>query len=104
MSQYELIQQQEQLMKAEAWQKWQELGEYLLFLLLGGLIWIVIAFKVLQWQKFPFHLYPVEVGFIFVGPIVLLAGLLYVAERLSRPPEAAATGSSGSGRLPAASS
>lgn len=91
VSQYELIQQQEQLMRAESWQKWQELVEYILFLVLGGIIWMVIAWKVLQWQKFPFHLYPVEVGFIFVGPVVLLAGLLYVAEWLSRPRNSSAS-------------
>lgn len=83
VSQFDLIRQQEQLQKAEQWRQWQELFEYVVFLLLGGLIWVVIAWKVLQWQKFPFHLYPVEVGFIFVGPIILLAGLLKLASWLS---------------------
>jgi hypothetical protein len=58
--------------------------EYLLFLVVGSIVWIAIAWRILVWQKFPFFVYPVEVGFIFVGPIILLGFMLHLADRFSK--------------------
>lgn len=58
--------------------------EYIAFIVIGSAAWILIAWKVLAWQKFPFHLYVVEVGFIFAIPIILLVIILSLTDRITR--------------------
>lgn len=58
--------------------------EYVAFIVVGSAAWIFIAWKLLAWQKFPFHLYVVEVGFIFAIPIVLLVVILSLTDRITR--------------------
>lgn len=59
-----------------------ELFEYYAFLAGGAALWIGAAWSVLKWQKFPISLYIVEVGFIFILPIILLAIILHFMDRI----------------------
>lgn len=81
INQFDLIQEQQH---QDEQKSQRAMLEYLVFLLLGGGLWIFIAWRVLKWQRFPFHLYTVEVGFIFVAPIILLAIILNLTDRFSR--------------------
>ena len=60
---------------------WERL-EYYAFLLIGSVLWYVVVFKVLDWHRFPFHLYPTELWLIVIVPIFIIVCLLYLMDRI----------------------
>lgn len=63
------------------WYALWERSEFYVFLLVGGGLWYWIVFRLLDWHRFPYHSYMVEVCFIVAVPILLLAFLLAVMDR-----------------------
>lgn len=63
---------------------WEKL-EFYVFLLVGSYSWYYIVFKVLDWHRFPIHLYTVELWLVVVVPIILILVMLYVMDWLLTP-------------------
>lgn len=59
---------------------WQRI-EFYVFLLGGGGLWYATVHLILKSQKFPFHLYPIEIILVIWVPIVILAILLGIMDR-----------------------
>jgi hypothetical protein len=55
---------------------WERL-EFYAFLSAGSYTWYYVVFKVLDWHRFPFHLYTFELWLVVVIPIVLILLILY---------------------------
>lgn len=64
---------------------WRQRLEFLGFLAGGGIVWYLIVRKILNSHQFPYHLYPVEVGFIIWAPILLLGLILSILDRTVKP-------------------
>lgn len=58
---------------------WERL-EFYAFLVLGSITWYCVVFKVLDWHRFPFHLYQFELWLIVVVPVVLIVALLFILD------------------------
>ncbi len=54
--------------------------EFYGFLFFGGLMWYMLVFKLLDWHRFPYHSYTIEVCLIIGIPIILLAFLLSIMD------------------------
>ena len=54
--------------------------EFYAFLAIGSFAWYLVVFKVLDWHRFPFHLYQLELWLIVVVPIALIVGLLFILD------------------------
>ena len=54
--------------------------EFYAFLVIGSLAWYLVVFKILDWHRFPFHLYQLELWLIVVVPIALIVGLLFILD------------------------
>jgi hypothetical protein len=65
-----------------AYKLWER-TEYYAFLFVGSYLWYYIVFKVLDWHRFPVHLYPLELWGVVVVPILLIILLLYVLDTYS---------------------
>ncbi len=63
------------------WYLLWERAEFYVFLTIGSLLWYLLVFKLLDWHRFPYHNYTVEVCFIIAVPILLLAFLLAIMDR-----------------------
>ena len=75
--------QRERLNKqAESW----EWIERVLWLILGGMVWITTVVFVLQYLRFPFHLHRILVAAVLFVPVILLAGLFVVVDSFIKPP------------------
>jgi hypothetical protein len=55
--------------------------EFYGFLVIGGLMWYLLVFKLLDWHRFPYHSYTIEVCLIVAIPIILLALLLSLMDK-----------------------
>ena len=60
---------------------WEKL-EFYVFLLVGSYSWYFIVFRVLDWHRFPFHLYTTELWLIVIVPIILILVMLYILDRV----------------------
>jgi hypothetical protein len=58
--------------------------EFYFFFLVGGALWVFVAYKSLQFLRFPFHAHPYETVLIFLGPILLLGIILKLIDRGTR--------------------
>lgn len=58
--------------------QYMETIENTMFLMLGSIIWYFCVIKVLTLQKFPFHLYRIELILIIIIPILILGFILFV--------------------------
>jgi hypothetical protein len=65
--------------------RWWNVIEYYVFLFAGGAVWFGSAFRILKWQRFPFHNHMLEVGLILLCPIVLIAATLRLLDRYTKP-------------------
>ena len=68
-------------------QKYQGLlqgAEFYVFLALGSVAWYLLVKFILDWHRFPYHTYIVEVCFIIIVPIILLTVLLVLLDRRVR--------------------
>lgn len=54
--------------------------EFYAFLAFGSFAWYLVVFKVLDWHRFPFHLYQLELWLIVVVPIAFIIGLLFLLD------------------------
>lgn len=63
-------------MQARVYQLWERL-EFYAFLCIGSYSWYYVVFKVLDWHRFPFHLYTFQLWLIVIVPIVLILLILY---------------------------
>jgi len=54
--------------------------EFYAFLAIGSIAWYCVVFKILDWHRFPFHLYRTELWLIVIVPIVLIIALLFVMD------------------------
>eukprot|EP01031_Cornospumella_fuschlensis_P025113 gene25112-30330_t len=55
--------------------------EFYVFLILGGGAWYATVQLILKSQKFPSHLYPIEILLVIWVPIIILAILLGILDR-----------------------
>lgn len=76
-----------QLKMSKADSFWSVRLEYYAFLIIGSLLWWFSAYKILNWLKFPFHLYPFEIYAIFIIPVLLLGLLLNITDRTMQSKE-----------------
>lgn len=60
---------------------WERL-EFYLFLFGGSYSWYYVVFKVLDWHRFPVHLYTFELWLVVLVPIVLILIMLFVMDRI----------------------
>lgn len=60
---------------------WEKL-EFYVFLTVGSYSWYYIVFRVLDWHRFPFHLYTTELWLIVIVPILLILLMLYILDRV----------------------
>mmetsp|Transcript_8904 Transcript_8904/g.13366 ORF Transcript_8904/g.13366 Transcript_8904/m.13366 type:complete len:125 (-) Transcript_8904:397-771(-) len=51
--------------------------EYYVFVLVGSVLWILLAHTTLKWHKFPFHMHTIECTLIYTFPIFLIILTLY---------------------------
>lgn len=58
------------------YQLWERL-EFYAFFGLGSYTWYYVVFKVLDWHRFPIHLYTFELWLVVVVPIMLMLAILY---------------------------
>jgi hypothetical protein len=54
--------------------------EYYAFVVLGSVMWILLARAILIWQRFPFHRHPFEIILIYTVPILLLLLVLFLLD------------------------
>lgn len=65
----------------QKYQWWLEGAEFYAFLGIGSFLWYFLVKSVLDWHRFPYHTYIVEVCFIVIVPIIILAFLLTLLDR-----------------------
>lgn len=67
--------------------RWWNVLEYYVFLIIGSSFWIYGAINILTWQRFPFHNHLLEVGAILLLPITILAAMLTFTDRTLKSKE-----------------
>mmetsp|Transcript_21031 Transcript_21031/g.42292 ORF Transcript_21031/g.42292 Transcript_21031/m.42292 type:complete len:115 (+) Transcript_21031:105-449(+) len=65
----------------QLYRTWERL-EFYLFLFGGSYSWYYVVFKVLDWHRFPVHLYTFELWMVVLVPIILILIMLYVMDHL----------------------
>ena len=67
--------------EVESWE-WLEKA---LWLVLSGIVWVATVLFVLECLRFPFHLHKVLIAGVLFVPLLILAGLFAVLDRLVPP-------------------
>lgn len=57
-------------------------AEYYIFIITGSYVWYSAVMKVLEWSRFPQHLYTVEICLVVAIPIVVIILILNIMERI----------------------
>jgi hypothetical protein len=63
----------------------RETFEFVLFFVFGSAVWIFVSYRLLRYLRFPFHAHPYETVCIFSLPVLLVALILKIIERGTRP-------------------
>eukprot|EP01032_Pedospumella_encystans_P016482 gene16482-18808_t len=66
-------------LSARFWRVWERL-EFYVWIAFGSYAWYYTVFKILDWHRFPFHLYQFELWMIVVVPIVLIVAMLLLLD------------------------
>jgi hypothetical protein len=56
--------------------------EFYAFFCGGSYAWYYVVFKILDWHRFPIHLYTFELWLVVIIPIALILLMLYVMDRI----------------------
>jgi len=57
-----------------------ERSEFYVFLVCGAVFWYFTVFKLLDWHKFPVHMYPYELWMVVIVPVLLILVILYALD------------------------
>ena len=56
--------------------------EFYVFFSGGSIAWYLVVFKVLDWHRFPIHMYPFELWLVVIVPILLILIMLNIMDRI----------------------